>query len=238
MCAILIEFNEHWLRAGGSSSRSCSQDAGRLRLSRFDIESSRQRNPADDPHRRAMNASTQHMADHDSLQETREAQPRLQHGCRVLHGDRRAHRNRCERHRIRHRLRRRYAPHRTPSAIASYVGVDIVRYEQFPANAKFIQVPLDTIPWPIADRPADVAMSVETIEHLENPPRPRTRAHAHHSRRRIRHRHNAKSAQAALAANAQSPTFFRKRQVCIQRTFPPSCPWTSFESPCASVTMS
>jgi 2-polyprenyl-3-methyl-5-hydroxy-6-metoxy-1,4-benzoquinol methylase len=50
-----------------------------------------------------------------------------------------------------------------------YVGVDIVRYEDFPGGAEFLQVDLETGRVPLPDGAADVVASVETIEHLENP---------------------------------------------------------------------
>ncbi len=52
---------------------------------------------------------------------------------------------------------------------ARYVGVDIARYDGFPADAEFHQVNLDGLPMPLADGFADVVAAVETIEHLENP---------------------------------------------------------------------
>ncbi|MBC7911423.1 MAG: methyltransferase domain-containing protein [Pyrinomonadaceae bacterium] len=50
-----------------------------------------------------------------------------------------------------------------------YIGVDVVRYEDFPADAEFKQVDLDTGQTSLPDDSADVVASVETIEHLENP---------------------------------------------------------------------
>lgn len=50
-----------------------------------------------------------------------------------------------------------------------YVGVDIIRYAGFPADAEFSQVNLDTGRSQLADESADVVAAVETIEHLENP---------------------------------------------------------------------
>lgn len=50
-----------------------------------------------------------------------------------------------------------------------YVGVDVVRYENFPAAAEFTQVDLDTGRVSLPDASADVVVAVETIEHLENP---------------------------------------------------------------------
>jgi len=52
---------------------------------------------------------------------------------------------------------------------ARYVGVDVVRYEDFPPDAEFRQIDLDSDAAPLPDGCADVAASVETIEHLENP---------------------------------------------------------------------
>jgi 2-polyprenyl-3-methyl-5-hydroxy-6-metoxy-1,4-benzoquinol methylase len=50
-----------------------------------------------------------------------------------------------------------------------YCGLDVVRYDGFPAGAEFRQVDLDAVHWGIADEQADVVTAVETIEHLENP---------------------------------------------------------------------
>ena len=50
-----------------------------------------------------------------------------------------------------------------------YCGVDLVRYESFPADAEFHQVDLDRPDWPVLPGLADVVAAVETIEHLENP---------------------------------------------------------------------
>jgi 2-polyprenyl-3-methyl-5-hydroxy-6-metoxy-1,4-benzoquinol methylase len=44
-----------------------------------------------------------------------------------------------------------------------------VRYEDFPAEAEFTQVDLDTGRVSLPDASADVVAAVETIEHLENP---------------------------------------------------------------------
>jgi 2-polyprenyl-3-methyl-5-hydroxy-6-metoxy-1,4-benzoquinol methylase len=53
--------------------------------------------------------------------------------------------------------------------VARYVGVDAVRYDGFPAEAAFAACDLDHEPVPLEGATADVAASVETIEHLENP---------------------------------------------------------------------
>lgn len=50
-----------------------------------------------------------------------------------------------------------------------YVGVDVVRYDGFPADVEFSQANLDTGLAHLADNSADVVVAVETIEHLENP---------------------------------------------------------------------
>jgi 2-polyprenyl-3-methyl-5-hydroxy-6-metoxy-1,4-benzoquinol methylase len=52
---------------------------------------------------------------------------------------------------------------------ARYVGVDVVRYDGFPAEGEFIALDLDRGDAPLPDGVADVAAGVETIEHLENP---------------------------------------------------------------------
>jgi 2-polyprenyl-3-methyl-5-hydroxy-6-metoxy-1,4-benzoquinol methylase len=51
----------------------------------------------------------------------------------------------------------------------SYIGVDAVRHEGFPSDARFLTADLDRQPIPLADRAADIVVSLETIEHLENP---------------------------------------------------------------------
>jgi len=50
-----------------------------------------------------------------------------------------------------------------------YVGVDAVRYEGFPAAARFVQADLNRDRIPVPDASADITISLETIEHLENP---------------------------------------------------------------------
>lgn len=52
---------------------------------------------------------------------------------------------------------------------ARYIGVDAVRYEDFPEAAEFCLVDLDAGRTSLPDECADVAAAVETIEHLENP---------------------------------------------------------------------
>jgi SAM-dependent methyltransferase len=50
----------------------------------------------------------------------------------------------------------------------SYTGVDAVRYDGFPSACRLVRADLDrTIP--LLDASADAVISVETIEHLENP---------------------------------------------------------------------
>lgn len=51
----------------------------------------------------------------------------------------------------------------------SYIGVDAVRYPEFPSGASFTQVDLDSGTVPLPDEIADVVVAIETIEHLENP---------------------------------------------------------------------
>jgi SAM-dependent methyltransferase len=49
------------------------------------------------------------------------------------------------------------------------VGVDIVRYEGLPGEIEFRRADLNTERVPLPDASADAVVSVETIEHLENP---------------------------------------------------------------------
>jgi 2-polyprenyl-3-methyl-5-hydroxy-6-metoxy-1,4-benzoquinol methylase len=60
---------------------------------------------------------------------------------------------------------RRFVDHQ----IERYVGADIARYEDYPADAEFHRVNFDCLPTPLTDGFADVVVAVETIEHLENP---------------------------------------------------------------------
>jgi 2-polyprenyl-3-methyl-5-hydroxy-6-metoxy-1,4-benzoquinol methylase len=51
----------------------------------------------------------------------------------------------------------------------SYVGVDAVRFDGFPPDAPLLLADLNREPIPLADRSMDIVVSLETIEHLENP---------------------------------------------------------------------
>lgn len=53
----------------------------------------------------------------------------------------------------------------------SYVGCDVVRYSGFheSASVRFQAVDLNQAPFPVETASADAVVSVETIEHLENP---------------------------------------------------------------------
>ncbi len=50
-----------------------------------------------------------------------------------------------------------------------YLGADVVRYEDFPADGEFFRIDTNTGRVPVADGTADVVAAVETIEHVENP---------------------------------------------------------------------
>lgn len=52
---------------------------------------------------------------------------------------------------------------------SGYTGVDAVPYDLFPPDVQFLCANLDATRWPIADGVSDITVSVETIEHLENP---------------------------------------------------------------------
>src|SRR5688572_21827174 len=55
------------------------------------------------------------------------------------------------------------------ASFGRYVGVDVLRYDGFPAEGEFHTLDLDRGEAPLPDGIADVAAGVETIEHLENP---------------------------------------------------------------------
>jgi 2-polyprenyl-3-methyl-5-hydroxy-6-metoxy-1,4-benzoquinol methylase len=50
-----------------------------------------------------------------------------------------------------------------------YIGVDALRYEQFPGDAELVLADLNSAPWPLAGGVADTVAAVEVVEHLENP---------------------------------------------------------------------
>ena len=54
---------------------------------------------------------------------------------------------------------------------ASYTGVDIIPFEAFPAEGRFVAADLDAGTIPLADASFDVVAAVETIEHLDGPRR-------------------------------------------------------------------
>jgi 2-polyprenyl-3-methyl-5-hydroxy-6-metoxy-1,4-benzoquinol methylase len=49
------------------------------------------------------------------------------------------------------------------------IGIDVLRYDGLASDLEFRVADLDTAVLPVADGEADVAVAVETIEHLENP---------------------------------------------------------------------
>jgi 2-polyprenyl-3-methyl-5-hydroxy-6-metoxy-1,4-benzoquinol methylase len=53
--------------------------------------------------------------------------------------------------------------------IESYAGVDAIQYEGLPSGIAFMRSDLNRDPIPVPDHSADMAISIETIEHLENP---------------------------------------------------------------------
>jgi 2-polyprenyl-3-methyl-5-hydroxy-6-metoxy-1,4-benzoquinol methylase len=55
------------------------------------------------------------------------------------------------------------------SRFRRYVGLDIVRYEDFPEEAEFLRLDLDSGRIPLLEQSADAVAAIEVIEHLENP---------------------------------------------------------------------
>jgi 2-polyprenyl-3-methyl-5-hydroxy-6-metoxy-1,4-benzoquinol methylase len=59
---------------------------------------------------------------------------------------------------------------RLPPTITSYTGVDLVRYEGFPESPRATLRTSDlNQDLPVGDGVADVVVSIETVEHIENP---------------------------------------------------------------------
>lgn len=54
-------------------------------------------------------------------------------------------------------------------SISRYIGVDIVRHDQFPIDLELVFADLDVEKAPLESSIADIVVSVETIEHVENP---------------------------------------------------------------------
>ena len=52
---------------------------------------------------------------------------------------------------------------------ARYVGIDLLRYDGFPVTEELVLADLNHPPFALPAGCADVVISVETIEHLENP---------------------------------------------------------------------
>lgn len=55
--------------------------------------------------------------------------------------------------------------------VESYVGLDLLRFDNFPADLEFRPVDLDRDPLPLRDAECDAVIALETIEHVENPRR-------------------------------------------------------------------
>jgi 2-polyprenyl-3-methyl-5-hydroxy-6-metoxy-1,4-benzoquinol methylase len=59
--------------------------------------------------------------------------------------------------------------HHVRTRFSRYIGVDVVRYEDFPEHAEFRSFDLDSGRIPLPDHSADLVTAIEVIEHLENP---------------------------------------------------------------------
>lgn len=53
--------------------------------------------------------------------------------------------------------------------VQNYLGVDAIRYGDFPNECSFCEADLDNAAVPLPDGTADLVVAVEVIEHLENP---------------------------------------------------------------------
>ena len=51
---------------------------------------------------------------------------------------------------------------------ARYIGMDVVAYRAFPAECEFVEADLNAR-WPLKSNYADAVVSIETVEHMENP---------------------------------------------------------------------
>ncbi len=54
---------------------------------------------------------------------------------------------------------------------ATYTGVDVVRYDGFPAEGRFVEINGEAGAIPLPDASFDVVAAVETIEHIDGPRR-------------------------------------------------------------------
>src|SRR4029453_14716321 len=52
---------------------------------------------------------------------------------------------------------------------SSYCGIDAVRYDGSPSSGEFRQADFDRSDWSVDSNAADLVVSLETIEHVENP---------------------------------------------------------------------
>jgi SAM-dependent methyltransferase len=58
---------------------------------------------------------------------------------------------------------------RKGALLDDYIGIDAVKYPDFPRRSRFLQADFDLAPGQLPAQAGDIVVAIETIEHLENP---------------------------------------------------------------------